>query len=179
MIENPMPTLETERLVLRPFRPGDAAEVQRLAGEREIAAGTLTVPHPYPDGAAEEWIATHAANWAERKVLTLAVTTPGDDTLVGAVGLMLTMADRRAELGYWIGIPWWNLGYATEASRAIIDFGFASLGLHRIMAQHMARNPGSGRVMQKLGMQQEGILRQHTLKWGVFEDLVVYAVLAE
>ncbi|MDH4046190.1 MAG: GNAT family N-acetyltransferase [Gemmatimonadota bacterium] len=179
MIEDPMPTLETERLVLRPFRPGDAAEVQRLAGEREIAAGTLTVPHPYPDGAAEEWIATHAANWAERKVLTLAVTTPGDDTLVGAVGLMLTMADRRAELGYWIGIPWWNLGYATEASRAIIDFGFASLGLHRIMAQHMARNPGSGRVMQKLGMQQEGILRQHTLKWGVFEDLVVYAVLAE
>lgn len=179
MIEDPMPTLETKRLVLRPFRPDDAAEVQRLAGEREVAAGTLTVPHPYPDGAAEEWIATHAANWAERKVLTLAVTTPGNDTLVGAVGLILTMADRRAELGYWIGIPWWNLGYATEASRAIIDFGFASLGLHRIMARHMARNPASGRVMQKLGMRQEGVLRQHTLKWGVFEDLVVYAVLAE
>ncbi|HMU60460.1 MAG TPA: GNAT family N-acetyltransferase, partial [Gemmatimonadales bacterium] len=168
----------TPRLVLRPFRPDDAPAVQRLAGERDVAASTLTVPHPYPDGAAEEWIATHATAWAEQRVLTLAVATSGDDVLVGAVGLALAMADRRAELGYWIGIPWWNLGYATEASRAIIDFGFTSLGLHRIMARHMARNPASGRVMQKLGMQREGVLRGHILKWGVFEDLVVYAVLA-
>jgi ribosomal-protein-alanine N-acetyltransferase len=179
MTDAPMPTLRTPRLVLRPFRLNDAPAVQRLAGEREVAANTLTVPHPYPDGAAEEWIATHAAGWAAKDVLTLAVTTPGDDVLVGAVGLALAMADRRAELGYWIGIPWWNLGYATEASRAIIDFGFTSLGLHRIMARHMARNPASGRVMQKLGMQREGVLREHTLKWGVFEDLVVYAVLSE
>jgi len=179
MTEAPIPTLRTTRLVLRPFRPDDAPTVQRLAGEREIAASTLTVPHPYPDGAAEEWIATHATAWADQRVLTLAVTTPGDDALVGAVGLQLAMADRRAELGYWIGIPWWNLGYATEASRAIIGFGFTSLGLHRIMARHMARNPASGRVMQKLGMQREGVLRQHILKWGVFEDLVVYAVLAQ
>jgi len=178
MTDAPMPVLRTTRLVLRPFRLDDAPEVQRLAGERDIAASTLTVPHPYPDGAAEEWIATHAAAWAEDRLLTLAVTTPADDTLVGAVGLQLAMADRRAELGYWIGIPWWNLGYATEASRAVIGFGFTSLGLHRIMARHMARNPASGRVMQKLGMQREGVLRQHILKWGVFEDLVVYAVLA-
>jgi len=174
----PMPTLRTPRLVLRPFRPDDAPAVQRLAGERDVAASTLTVPHPYPDGAAGEWIATHVTAWAEQRVLTLAVTTSGDDALVGAVGLALAMADRRAELGYWIGIPWWNLGYATEASRAMIDFGFTSLGLHRIMARHMARNPASGRVMQKLGMQREGVLREHILKWGVFEDLVVYALLA-
>jgi len=174
----PMPILRTPRLVLRPFLPEDAAAVQRLAGGRDIAASTLTVPHPYPDGAAEEWIGTHATAWAEQRVLTLAVTMPDEDVLVGAVGLELAMADRRAELGYWIGIPWWNRGYATEASQAIIGFGFTSLGLHRIMARHMARNPASGRVMEKLGMQREGVLRGHVLKWGVFEDLVVYAVLA-
>jgi len=178
MTEAPLPILKTARLVLRPFRAADAADVQRLAGERAIAASTLTVPHPYPDGAAETWIATHAGLWAERKALTLAVTTAADAVLVGAIGLALTMDDRRAELGYWVGVPYWNRGYATEASRAMLDFGFASLALHRIMARHLSRNPASGRVMQKLGMQAEGTLRHHVLKWGVFEDLVVYAALA-
>lgn len=178
MTDTPMPTLRTPRLLLRPFRAGDAADVQRLAGDRAIASSTLTVPHPYPDGAAEEWIATHAAGWAEKRVLTLAVTIPTGDALVGAIGLELHMPDRRAELGYWIGVPYWNRGYATEAARAMLAFGFERLELHRIMARHLVRNPGSGRVMQKLGMQQEGILRGHVLKWGVFEDLVVYAVLA-
>jgi ribosomal-protein-alanine N-acetyltransferase len=175
---DPLPILTTARLVLRPFRSADASTVQRLAGAREIAATTLTVPHPYPDGAAEEWIATHAGAWAERKGLTLAVTLREDGALVGAVGLALVTSDRRAELGYWIGVPWWSRGFATEASRALLDFGFGALGLHRIMARHMAGNEASGRVMQKLGMTREGILRQHTLKWGVFEDLVIYAVLA-
>lgn len=178
MSEAPLPTLQTGRLVLRPFEAMDAPEVQRLAGDRAIAASTLTVPHPYPDGAAESWIATHQDHWTKRKVLTLAVTTRDGGALVGAVGLALTMSDRRAELGYWIGVPHWNRGYATEAARAVLDFGFGTLGLHRIMARHMARNPASGRVMQKLGMQQEGVLRHHTLKWGEFEDLVVYAKLA-
>jgi RimJ/RimL family protein N-acetyltransferase len=173
-----LPTLTTARLVLRPFAPADAAEVQRLAGAREIAATTLTVPHPYPDSAAEAWIGTHVPAWAERRSLTLAVTLGGEGTLIGAVGLALVMEDRRAELGYWIGLPWWNRGYATEASRAVVDFGLSALGLHRVMARHMARNPSSGRVMEKIGMTKEGVLRHHALKWGEFEDLVVYAVLA-
>ena len=173
-----LPTLATARLVLRPFRLEDAPTVQRLAGVREVAATTLTVPHPYPDGEAGAWIGTHAGAWAERKVLTLAVTLREDGALVGAVGLALVMADRRAELGYWIGVPWWNRGFATEAARALVDCGFGTLGLHRIMARHMSRNEASGRVMQKLGMAREGTLRHHVLKWGSFEDLVVYAVLA-
>ena len=106
------------------------------------------------------------------------MTLGADGTLIGTVGLALVMEDRRAELGYWIGVPWWNRGFATEAARAVVDFGFGSLGLHRIMARHLARNPSSGRVMEKLGMTKEGMLRHHVLKWGEFEDLVVYAVLA-
>ena len=134
-----LPTLATARLVLRPFRLEDAPTVQRLAGVREVAATTLTVPHPYPDGAAEAWIATHAGAWAERKVLTLAVTLREDGALVGAVGLALVMADRRAELGYWIGVPWWNRGFATEASRALVDFGF----LNNIVMLTIARASSS------------------------------------
>lgn len=173
-----LPTLTTGRLVLRPYTLADASEVQRLAGAREIAATTLQMPHPYPDGLAESWIGTHAEAWEARRTLTLAVTLREAGTLIGTVGLALVMEDRRAEMGYWIGVPWWNRGYATEAARAVLDFGFGTLGLHRIMARHLARNPSSGRVMEKLGMTKEGVLRHHVLKWGEFEDLVVYAVLA-
>jgi ribosomal-protein-alanine N-acetyltransferase len=173
-----LPTLTTARLILRRFAPEDAAGVQRFAGDREVAANTINVPHPYPDGAAEMWINSHAALWEERQGMTLAVTERASGALVGAIGLIITAADRRAELGYWIGRPYWNRGYATEAGRAVLEYGFGPLGLHRIMARHLARNPASGRVMQKLGMTQEGVLRGHVLKWDVFEDLVVYAVLA-
>jgi len=173
------PTLTTERLVLRPFVPTDAAEVQRLAGAREIAANTLTIPHPYPDGVAEAWIASHAPAHAEGKLAVFAVTQRHDGALVGAIGLDITTADRRAELGYWVGVPWWNRGYATEGARAVVGYGFGVLGLHRIMARHFLTNPSSGRVLEKLAMQREGVLRHHVLKWGVFEDLAVYGVLAE
>lgn len=173
------PILGTARLILRPFRPGDAAEVRRLAGEREIAANTLTIPHPYPEGAAEEWIASHPPAHAAGKLAVFAITQRQDGLLVGAIGLDIAPADRRAELGYWVGIPWWNRGYATEAGHAVLEFGFGPLGLHRIMARHFLRNPSSGRVLQKLGMQREGVLRHHVLKWGTFEDLAVYSVLAE
>jgi RimJ/RimL family protein N-acetyltransferase len=173
-----LPTLTTARLVLRPFEAADAAGVQRFAGDKEVAATTINLPHPYPDGAAEMWINSHAALWEARERLTLAVTERAGGALVGAIGLDLNAANRRAELGYWIGRPFWNRGYATEAGRAVVDYGFGPLGLHRIMARYLARNPASGRVMQKLGMVEEGVLREHVLKWDVFEDLVVCAVLA-
>ena len=87
-----LPTLTTARLVLRPFATEDAAEVQRLAGDREVAATTLSVPHPYPEGAAEVWIGTHALAWTERRSLTLAVTLLDDGALIGAVGLSLVLS---------------------------------------------------------------------------------------
>ena len=173
-----LPTLATARLILRPFAPEDAGTVQLFAGDREVAATTINVPHPYPDGAAAAWINSHAALWVERRAMSLAITERATGALVGATGLAITAPDRRAELGYWIGRPYWNRGYATEAARAMVEYGFGPLGLHRIMARHLARNPASGRVLEKVGMTREGVLRQHVLKWDVFEDLVVYAVLA-
>jgi RimJ/RimL family protein N-acetyltransferase len=88
-------------------------------------------------------------------------------------------AHARAELGYWIGVPFWNRGYCTEATRALVDLGFRSLGLHRIQARHLTRNPASGRVMLTLGMRMEGINRDAMRKHGRFEDLAVYAILAD
>ena len=85
---------------------------------------------------------------------------------------------RRAELGYWVARPFWNQGYASEGARALVRFGFAELGLHRVSAHHYSRNPASGKVMQKIGMRFEGLLRQHVFKWGVFEDIEMYGILA-
>ena len=171
------PTLTTERLILRPFVDDDAFDVERLAGMREIADTTLNIPHPYPHGGAAEWIRIQAPAWSDGTCATFAVVGRKTGALVGAMSLMIKREHRRAELGYWIALDCWNLGYATEASQRVIDFGFELLGLHRIEARHFMRNPASGRVMKKLGMQQEGVERDWAIKWNRFESLVVYSIL--
>ena len=83
----PIPTLETERLLLRPFVLADASEVRRLAGAREVYDGTLAIPHPYPEGLAEEWIGRHAGGFERGEFVSLAATRREDGTLVGSIGL--------------------------------------------------------------------------------------------
>jgi [ribosomal protein S5]-alanine N-acetyltransferase len=172
------PTLTTKRLTLRPLVLEDAWDVERLAGMREIADTTLNIPHPYPVGAATRWIETHAPAWAAGTGVTYAIVETSNGKLAGVVSLMqIHREHRRAELGYWIAVDRWNKGFATEASASILDFGFQSLGLHRIESTHFVRNPASGKVMQKLGMTQEGIARDSVVKWDHFESLVRYAIL--
>lgn len=171
-----LPTLRTSRLVLRPFLLSDAATVQRLAGDRGVADTTLSIPHPYVDGMAEQWIATHEGAWTRHELATLAITEP-EAGLVGAISLRIELAHRRAEMGYWIGPPFWGLGYATEAARAMVAFGFDKLSLQRIHAQHFARNPASGRVMAKVGMRLEGTLRRHVYRWDQPEDVEAWGLL--
>ena len=173
----PLPTLTTDRLVLRAFEPADADAVTSLAGAREIAATTIRIPHPYPPGLAAEWIATHRARFAAGHGLPFAVTLSEDGRLVGAIGLEVDPGHGHAELGYWIGVPFWNRGYATEAARVALEWGFETLALHRVHAHHFASNPASGRVLEKIGMQREGVLRQHVLKWETYEDAVMYGIL--
>jgi RimJ/RimL family protein N-acetyltransferase len=170
------PILRTERLELRPFTVQDAPDVQRLAGAAAVADTTLTIPHPYEDGAAESWIAGHAPEWERRENAVFAITTPADG-LVGAINLRMEARHQRGEIGYWIGQPFWNRGFATEALIAVMAFGFDEAGLNRIMARHLPRNAASGRVMQKAGMHYEGEQREHIFKNGRFETLHCYAML--
>jgi RimJ/RimL family protein N-acetyltransferase len=174
---NEPPTIETERLVLRPFALEDAADVRRLAGDRAIADTTLLIPHPYPEGVAEEWIRGHRDLFRQREAAVFAVTARETGALIGAIGLQTNPRHGRAELGYWIGRPFWNQGFATEAARAVVRYGFDELHLHRVYAHHMTRNPASGRVLEKVGMRLEGELRDHVAKWGKYETLRCYAIL--
>jgi ribosomal-protein-alanine N-acetyltransferase len=169
-------SLKTERLLLRSFSIKDAPEVQRLAGDRDIAANVRDIPHPYEDGLAEEWISTHKER-LERGEIILAIALHDTNRLIGTIGLLIDRKDENAELGFWIGKPYWGKGYCTEAATALIRYGFDKQELNRIHAFHLSRNPASGRVLQKIGMSHEGCLRQAIKKWGTFEDVEVYSIL--
>ncbi|MBI2847682.1 MAG: GNAT family N-acetyltransferase [Chloroflexi bacterium] len=172
------PTLETERLILRLFTLDDAPEIYRLLQERDVADTLLNVPHPYEKGMAEQWIGAQQEAFGKRQSVNFAIVHKEEGFLIGSVSLgNINRAHGNAELGYWVGKPYWNQGYCTEAARAVLGYGFATLGLNRIYARHMTRNPASGRVMQKLGMKHEGTLRQDRKKWGKFEDFEICGIL--
>lgn len=170
------PAITTTRLKLRAFELTDAPSVQRLAGAREVAEMTATVPHPYPDGVAEAWISTHRTAWIAQQQLALAVTLRETNEFAGAIALVFAPEHERAELGYWLGLPYWGKGIATEAARAVVDFGFKALELNRIQAHHLARNPASGRVLMKAGLRREGMSPQAVFKNGRPEDVVFYGL---
>lgn len=172
------PTLTTPRLVLRPFQASDAAAVHAYVSDRELASTTAAIPHPYPEGAAEVWIATHAMRSADSEAVVLAITLRETGELVGSIEIRLSPAHRRADLGYWVGRPHWGRGYATEAAGALLRWAFDTLDLHRVHASHLGRNPSSGAVLRKIGMRHEGTLRSHFEKWGAMEDLEIYGILA-
>ena len=148
--------LETGRLLLRPFALTDAGDVQRLAGSMAIADTTLNIPHPYEDGMAEAWISTHQPGFDAGELAAFAITLKTSDELIGAISLKIDREMQAADMGYWVGEPFWGAGYCTEAARRVVEFGFNELNLRRIHAMHLARNPASGRVLQKIGMTREG-----------------------
>jgi len=169
--------LETPRLLLREFTLNDAEDVYRLVNDRDIASNTRNIPYPYTREMAEEWILQQKKGYENGKEVTFAITHSLERYLIGAISLMLSPRDECAEMGYWIGKPYWNNGYGTEAAKAVLKYGFEALQLNRIYAVHLERNPASGRILQKIGMKYEGYLRQHIKKWGVFEDIVQYGIL--
>ena len=171
------PPLLTERLLLRSLTREDAADVQCLAGEYDVASTLLRIPYPYEDGMAEEWIRSCYEKFEKDETINFAITLRTDKNFIGTMGLELEPENERAELGYWIGKPYWNRGYATEAAKAIVAYSFKVLKLNRIYAYHFTRNPASGRVLEKIGMQYEGCFRQHVKKWDNFEDLMGYGML--
>ena len=153
------PTLETARLILRPFQVDDADDVRRLAGDIRISKQLSRMPHPYSEGIAEEWILAHEADYRAGKSLNFAITLKRTGELMGSIGLHPKEDLLRAEVGYWVGVPYWGNGYTTEALKEMLRFGFDDFSLQRIYAIHFVTNPASGRVMEKAGMKLEGFMR--------------------
>jgi len=167
--------LDTARLRLRAYREADIAELVPLIGAREVAATTGRIPHPYTAEDAKEFLAKIETD----REVNLAVTLRDAGCLIGGIGLRLVEQHRQAELGYWLGVPYWGKGYATEAAQEMLRYGFEQLNLHRIFATHFMHNPASGRILQKLGMRHEGCQREHFRKWDQFVDAELYGILRQ
>lgn len=118
-----VPVLETERLVLRPPRFEDAATIAVLANDRRIADNTLRIPHPYTLADAQAFLT--AANASGGEIVFL--ITAWDGAVLGCCGIG-KLDGEHPEIGYWLGVPFWGKGYATEAARALIDHAFGELG---------------------------------------------------
>ncbi len=143
--------LETDRLILRPPDLADAPAIRRLAGDWEVARYTARIPHPYEDGMAESWLASLQQPTDEDAEIVLAVERRADGAFLGCIGLSPDPAAGTAEVGYWLGRPFWGQGYATEALAAFVGFAFDHFGLAQVTASAMPENRGSIRVQEKVG----------------------------
>lgn len=153
--------LETERLILRPFAAADAEAVQGCCSRWEIACMTTRIAHPYPEGAAAAWIASHptASDAGEEHVFCITSKDGGEDRPIGAAGLHKT-GIGNLELGYWLAPECWGHGLATEAAKAMVVLGFEKLQAEALNSGHFTDNPASGRVLEKAGFRANGIARQ-------------------
>ncbi|MGE5771676.1 MAG: GNAT family N-acetyltransferase [Hyphomicrobiales bacterium] len=149
--EASIPVLETKRLALRAARLEDAKTVAALANDRRIAENTARIPHPYKLADAEEFIGGASKEGEAAYLITL-----HDKTIIGACGIM-SRYDDTPELGYWLGVSYWNKGYATEALHALIDYAFTDLTHKALQAGARVTNPASRRVLEKCGFQWTGV----------------------
>jgi len=148
--------LDTERLRLRPVAPADAPAITPLVSDWEVARQTGRIPHPYPEGGAEKWIAGVRTCQAYGLALALAIERKEDGRLIGCITLETDPSGKPPALGYWLGREWWGRGYATEAAAALADLALSALGVERIEALVFPGNPASVRVLEKAGFRRAG-----------------------
>jgi [ribosomal protein S5]-alanine N-acetyltransferase len=172
-------TLSTERLILRKLETTDAKRIEELARDYDVAKTTLNIPHPYPKGSAVVFIHSVKESESKGKLVTYAITKKDTNELIGLMAISINSTFNRGELAYWVGKPYWGQGYGTEAAKALLQYGFEVLQLNRIYAQSFTTNPGSWRIMEKIGLKYEGTLRQHVSRFGQYYDLAQYGILNE
>ncbi len=145
----------TSRLTLRAFTQADSTDVQKLLSNVNVSKSTLNIPQPYDAQQAQEWIACHQLQWYQNLAVTYAIIYTATDELLGSISLV-DIEKTQARIGYWLGEPYWNMGFCSEASAAIIRFAFKAMGLQKLIAKHASNNPSSGKVMRRVGMTYTG-----------------------
>ncbi|MFD4819748.1 GNAT family N-acetyltransferase [Peribacillus butanolivorans] len=170
-------TITTKRLLLRLFQTSDASEVTKLCNNYNIYKNTLYLPYPYSIEDALSWIENHLDNFNNNKSYEFAITDKATGKLYGAIALSNHQNFNNGEIAYWVGEEFWGNGYATEAGEAIPEFAFIEKQYHKVYARHYNTNSASGRVIQKIGMKKEGVLRDHVMKENQYEDLVYHGII--
>jgi len=171
----PIPTLATKRLRLRPFTFDDQAAVFALVSDPEIARFVRFEAHrtPADTRAFLEFVAEH---YGRGEPFAWAIVLHEDGRLIGSCGFVSQSPERKAaEIGYWLGRPHWGKGYAVEAARELVRYGFEQMGLERVEAKCFLENIAGQRVIEKLGMKLEGTDRSERIK-GKHPELRIYRI---
>jgi RimJ/RimL family protein N-acetyltransferase len=167
--------LETERLILRPFKKSDAPMVCRLR-TKEVTYNLLS--DTQSEDEACSWVARTRRSINKKQAYPMAITLKEDGRLMGMCGLFrVSWEHLNAELIYWLGKEFWGKGYMTEAARRMVQFGFEELGLERISVGCFARNKASARIIEKLGFTPEGVARHAYCKDGKFLDELRFGMI--
>ncbi|AQX86768.1 GNAT family N-acetyltransferase [Elizabethkingia bruuniana] len=167
--------IETERLILSPLKESDIPLITEYLQEKIISDNTSHIPYPYSESDARTWLKMSDDALTAKTGYTFAIREK-EGKIIGAIGLH-DRGDDKAELGYWIAVPFWNKGYATEAASAILNFGIKELKFHKIYATHFIHNPASGKIMEKIGMQKEAVLKHHMKKEEQYLDIQMYSLI--
>ena len=172
-----MPELETERLRLRKVRMEDICEYyERLWGDGDVCRYLLSEPHQ-DIGESLASIERHLQRYEEGNYYYWGAALKEDDSLIGIVALLrFDETDNRCSFAYMLGCNYWNQGYGTEMLKAAIQFAFDKLGVQKIVADHMAPNIASGKVMRKVGMKHIGTEAGKYEKLGIQYDAEVYEI---
>ena len=178
MIEQPV--LDTLRLLLRPVEIFDSLDIQKSAGKREIADTMISLPHPYPIGGAERYIARMQKEREADISVAYIIEKKVENEFCGLIELRdIDHEHLQGELSFWLAREAWGQGYMSEVAQVLVQYGFEMLNLNRLYAYHMLRNPATGRVLEKNGFRQEGLLRQRVQKRGQYEDVALWAILRQ
>ena len=158
------------------LRSEDIPFIVKYASNKNISDFTLNLPFPYDEKDAIFWINIANQGFKNGTKIIFGIRLKPKNVFIGGIGLTIESAFDRAEIGYWIAKPFWRKGYATEATKSVIEFGFNKLNLNRLTSSHLAKNPASGRVLEKSGLKKEGVLKEHILKNSEYHDLVIYGL---
>ncbi len=174
-----LPTIATQRLVLRPARMCDAPDLFEYSTDPEVARQVLWDAHSSIHQT-RAYIRFLIRQYRSGQPGSFVIELARERRVVGTIGFMWVQQEyRSAEVGYSLSHAYWNQGIMSEALAAVVAFGFEHLHLNRIEAQHESDNPASGRVMLHAGMRYEGRLRQRIYNKGRYADVDMYAILRE
>jgi 8-oxo-dGTP diphosphatase len=148
--------LDCDRIALRPLRRSDAPSIAALAGDKSVATRTASIPYPYTLEDAQAWVDQRLESDIHDHEIVLVLERRTDGALLGAAGLILRDGGDPPSVGFWLGRPFWNQGYMTEAVRRLLDYAFDELGADAVWAEAFPDNAASIRVQEKLGMTYVG-----------------------
>lgn len=168
------PSLQTDRLTLRKIRISDIPSLLKYVNHKVISDNILNFPYPYLEDDAIFRMNFVLQGFKNEERYVFAIALKETDEFIGEIGIHLDKTNNRAEMGFWIGEPFWSKGYMSEAARRTLQFGFEEVGLNKIYATHFLANPASGKVLINCGMIKEAEMIDHYQHKGIYGSVLQY-----